>query len=218
MTNSAGIPQICDSRLRFCGFCGACYEESKCSGPVLGPVLCKSCNKFTYASGAPTGSTSVGVLALVYADDRLLLIKRGVPPYQGTWAPPGGFIEKGESLESAVAREVEEEVGIRIETERFIPFGLMSLPEINQVVVAFLVRSEVASPVRPMLPEAVDGRWFSEEELSSMEVWEPAMGFDWSRLFNRFRAGHVDIYQLSTGSLRVITSAGEVTYLWRRPG
>ena len=53
------------------------------------------------------------VLVAVFADDRVLL-HRGVAPYQGQRAPPGGFVEAGESLEAAAIREVWEEAGIKL--------------------------------------------------------------------------------------------------------
>ncbi|PID58090.1 hypothetical protein CSB45_05215 [candidate division KSB3 bacterium] len=55
--------------------------------------------------------------ALIFEDDRLLLIKRGRPPAEGQWTLPGGVIEPGESPEEAIVREVREECGLDIVVE-----------------------------------------------------------------------------------------------------
>jgi 8-oxo-dGTP diphosphatase len=56
----------------------------------------------------------VGVGAVVFRDDCVLLVRRGAPPSLGKWSIPGGLVEIGEQLQEAAAREVEEESGIEI--------------------------------------------------------------------------------------------------------
>ena len=56
----------------------------------------------------------VGVGAVVWDGERVLLEQRGQEPARGVWAVPGGLIELGETAEAAVRREVREECGIDV--------------------------------------------------------------------------------------------------------
>jgi 8-oxo-dGTP diphosphatase len=57
----------------------------------------------------------VAVGAIVWKEDRVLLIRRGRPPRQGQWSIPGGRQEAGETVRQAVIREIREEAGIEID-------------------------------------------------------------------------------------------------------
>ena len=73
----------------------------------------------------PTVVPCVG--AVVHdAAGRLLLIQRGHDPHRGAWSLPGGRIERGESPEDAVVREVREETGLAVQPVR--PVGQVSIP------------------------------------------------------------------------------------------
>ena len=62
----------------------------------------------------------VGVGAVIFRNDSVLLVQRGKPPSRGKWTVPGGLVEVGESLEEAVKREVQEEVGLRVRVDALI--------------------------------------------------------------------------------------------------
>ncbi len=59
-------------------------------------------------------SPQVAVGALVFRENRVLLVKRNQPPGKGFWAIPGGRLKLGETLKEAAEREVMEETGVII--------------------------------------------------------------------------------------------------------
>lgn len=69
------------------------------------------------SGGRETISLTVDVVMLTIRDGELcvLLIERGREPFKGRWALPGGFVDPGEDLDEAAARELAEETGV----ERF---------------------------------------------------------------------------------------------------
>jgi 8-oxo-dGTP diphosphatase len=58
-------------------------------------------------------TVDIVIFALREGELQVLLIQRGIPPFEGQWALPGGFIRHDESLEAAARRELEEETGVR---------------------------------------------------------------------------------------------------------
>ncbi len=63
---------------------------------------------------------------LVAVEGRLVAVIRRNPPFQGMPALPGGFVELGETMESAVVREVREETGLETRVVRIV--GVYSDP------------------------------------------------------------------------------------------
>jgi 8-oxo-dGTP diphosphatase len=59
--------------------------------------------------------------------DSIILIKRKKDPYRGSWALPGGFVEYGETVESAILREVKEETCLEIDLKGIV--GVYSDPK-----------------------------------------------------------------------------------------
>jgi len=79
---------------------------------------------------------------VILSERGVVLIRRASEPFAGQWALPGGFVEVGETVEEAAAREAAEETGLAVEVASLI--GVYSEPERDprghNVSVAFLVR------------------------------------------------------------------------------
>ena len=71
-------------------------------------------------------SVATDCVVFTIEDDalKLLLIRRGIEPFKGKWALPGGFLAEGESLDDCARRELAEETGVKdIYLEQLYSFG-----------------------------------------------------------------------------------------------
>ncbi|MDN5310403.1 MAG: 8-oxo-dGTP diphosphatase [Methanolobus sp.] len=64
--------------------------------------------------------------AVIIYNGRIVLVQRKNPPFEGKFALPGGFVDIGETVESAVIREAREETGLSIEIVKLL--GVYSNP------------------------------------------------------------------------------------------
>jgi len=86
----------------------------------------------------------LGVGALIFDGDRILLVERGKEPLKGYWSLPGGVLEVGETLEEGLRREVREETGLLVEPaamleifERIIR-DVQGAPEYHYVLIDYI--------------------------------------------------------------------------------
>jgi NAD+ diphosphatase len=139
---------------RFCGRCGGDTERSA-SERVR---TCAKCGFGAYPRLSPA------VIMLVERDGRALLARnaRFPLPFFSTLA---GFVEVGETLEQAVAREVEEEAGVLVENIRY--FGSQPWPFTGSLMVGFTAqwagREIQADPT-----ELADANWFEPHALPTV--------------------------------------------------
>ncbi len=122
-------------------------------------------------------SPALTVDAVVLAERQIVLVKRLNEPFQDFWALPGGFVEYGETVETAVKREVTEETGLHITLTSLI--GVYSDPHRDPrghvVSVAFLAM--VDSGTLSGSSDASDARLFPLTRL-------PLLAFDHARIIN----------------------------------
>ena len=97
----------------------------------------------------------------------VLLIKRNIPPFKGTWAIPGGLVQENETLEKAVQRELREETGIAVNyLEQLYTFGDINRDPRNRVVtVAYYGLVRQSKFELHASTDAEDAQWFNFNQL-----------------------------------------------------
>ena len=106
----------------------------------------------------------VGVGAIIFKRDRILMAQRGKEPLKGWWSLPGGALETGESLADAVRREVREETGLDVE-----PIALTGVyKNMNQGIVALVFRCKITGGDLTPTDEATAFRWATDTEITGL--------------------------------------------------
>lgn len=113
----------------------------------------------------------VGVGAVIFVDDRVVLIRRRYEPLAGQWSLPGGTLELGETLEAGVAREVLEETGLVVEVGPVVEvFDRILLDEHRKVRFHFVLIDYLCRPQGGQLAHGSD---VSEVTLADPARLEP---------------------------------------------
>jgi NAD+ diphosphatase len=142
------------SRHLFCGVCGS-PTESQDAGHLR-----KCLNQNCSAGHFPR--TDPAVIMLVQKDDRALL-GRKAEWMPGMYSTLAGFVEPGESLEQAVAREVMEESGVEITNIRYHSSQPWPFP--SSLMLGFFADA-VTEKLIPWDDELEDLQWFTRQELA----------------------------------------------------
>jgi len=101
---------------------------------------------------------------------RVLLVRRGRPPFQGSWSLPGGFCEWGETTEESCAREAREETGVKVRVGAVL--GVYSDPKRDPRghTVSVLYDARPVGGTARGGDDAAEARWFTPGELARLDL------------------------------------------------
>lgn len=154
----------------YCRRCGSAATFRVPPGDSRERATCDHCCTVAY------DNPKIVVAVLLYEGDRVLWIRRGTPPYAGCWALPAGFVECGETMPEAASREVREETGLTVDPTRWSLYGVLSLPDINEVYISL----SAPLPDHGYAPssEATELRMFTQPEIATLELGYPDPTYD----------------------------------------
>lgn len=130
-----------------------------------------------YKYPRPALTVDCVVFGLDDGDLKVLLIRRGIEPFVGRWALPGGFVRVDESLEQAARRELAEESGLEsVFLEQLYTFGDVDRDPRERVVsVAYYALVKLSDHRVRAATDARDAAWFSVTDV-------PTLAFDHPRI------------------------------------
>ena len=143
--------------MKHCPECGTRLEARWIATEARERLFCGSCSAIRYEN------PRILVALMLTCGDRLLLCRRAQQPSLGKWTPPSGFVERGETLERAAARETFEEAGVQIDPGKLLLYSVSSLPTISEVYVVF--RAVVENDGCRAGSESLEVGYFGEQVL-----------------------------------------------------
>src|SRR5436309_9622995 len=127
----------------------------------------------TYKYPRPALTVDCVVFGFDEGELKILLIERGLEPFKGRWALPGGFVRVDETLEEAARRELAEEAGLRnVFLEQLYTFGSLHRDPRERVVsVAYYALVKLSDHRAKAATDAADAEWFAISKV-------PKLAFD----------------------------------------
>jgi 8-oxo-dGTP diphosphatase len=153
-------------RARFCLVCGHRLSLVRQAGRMR--RRCPACGWTYYVNPVPA------VVALIERGQRVLLTRRGRPPYPGTWDLPGGFLEGDEAPEVGLRRELREELGVRVQAARFLGFARDRYGPRGFPILTLVYRATVAGKLRPG-DDVSEARWFPRRQVPWGQIAFPGL-------------------------------------------
>ena len=116
----------------------------------------------------------ISIDAVIVRNDQVLLVKRGLEPFKGHWATPGGYVDWDESAEDAVASEVKEETGLTVTSTQLL--AVRSNPSRHpKQTINLVYLAEVAPGEAKAGDDAAEAHWFGWDEIPQDLAFDHAL-------------------------------------------
>ncbi len=157
MTKHESIPK---REFNYCPICGEKLQINSIEGKRR--KNCHSCGFIDYKNPLPCVSI-IGI-----KENKIALIKRGIEPSKGSWAPPSGFMEFGERPEETALRELYEETSLKGEVTELLGVHSHNVEIYGSLlIIIFLVR--ITEGNIKAGDDALDAKLFKPEEIPEMK-------------------------------------------------
>jgi ADP-ribose pyrophosphatase YjhB (NUDIX family) len=166
--------------MKFCSQCGAPVAFRVPAGDHLPRHICEACGTVHYQNP----KLVVGCVP-EYADGRLLICNRAIEPRRGYWTIPAGFMENGETLQAAAARESQEEALADVEIGSLL--AIVHVIHAHQVHVFF--RAKLRSLEFGVGPESLEVKLVTAAEIPWSDIAFPSTEFALQRYLDDRAAG-----------------------------
>ena len=178
--------------MNFCSQCGSKVVLRIPQGEDRTRHVCDQCGTVHYQNP----KLVVGCVPEL-PDGRILICKRAIEPRVGYWTIPAGFMENGETLQQAAARESMEEALAQVEIGSLLT--VVHITPAHQVHVFF--RARLAEPQFGVGPESLESKMVTEEQVPWDDLAFPSITFTLQRYFGD-RAAKVERQHYTTFDYR----------------
>jgi 8-oxo-dGTP diphosphatase len=145
---------------RYCPRCGGDLDSRIVKASEPKRLVCQACSFIFYQDPKVVAGT------VIMLDGGIVLLKRGVEPALGKWVFPGGYVDRGESVQDAAVRETREESQLDVKLGPLL--NVYSYPRSPNVIVVYT--AEVIGGRLAAADESVDARIFAPQEVPWHEL------------------------------------------------
>jgi ADP-ribose pyrophosphatase YjhB (NUDIX family) len=170
--------------MKFCSACAQPVTLKVPEGDHLPRFVCTGCGTIHYENPRIIAG------CVIETEGKILLCKRAIEPRHGYWTTPAGFMENGESVQQAAAREAVEEALAHVKIGSLL--AVVSVLRAHQVHIMF--RATLVEPSFGIGPESLESCLYAEEEIPWQDLAFLSVEFALRRYLDDRRRGREQLH------------------------